>query len=322
MGTIRDLTAEDKWVHMLITNSSLAEMYVYDILKAKCGADSESIYRVERASEFNEMLELVGMQAYLADRWLFLVNYSKVKSYMRSHKGILDSETACFLITVKNYADYKEFKELYPKVNDMYLSLIRESDVGYLLHPFGMSQKNIEFVARSYGRDPDRVFELVRELREGTKVETQKDIVGICGASASSVAHFAMSLLYDPPASEKGERTVIRNRIRQAEDLLDAYGVRAIRNYLVATVKDILDIKTLYMEGVIYKSIRDVPECYDEKRLSRYNYYLRRITEEIPYGRVVRLYLELKRSGVWYSKSQMVQFIYNYYGGCVDGITG
>lgn len=322
MGTLRDLSAEDKHVHMIITNSNLAEMFVYDTLKAKCKADSESVSRVEKVSDFREMLELVGMQAYMADRWLFVVDFSKLKSHIKNHLGIFDSDTACFLITVKNYADYKEFKQLYSKVNDMYLSFMRESEIGYLLHPFGFSQKNIEFVSRSYGRDPDRVFELLRELKNGAKIESQKDIVNICGASAGSIAHFAISLLSDPPSTDKGERSVIRNRIKEAEDLVDTYGIKSFRNFLVSTVKDILDIKTLYMEGIVYKSIRDIPECYDEKKLSKYNYYFRRITEEIPYGRLVKLYVELKKQGTWYSKVHMLQFIYNYYGGCINGITG
>ena len=100
MGTIRELSSGDKHVHMLITNSNLAEIYVYDILRAKCRADSESIYRIEKATDFKEMLELVGMQPYLADKWLFIVNYSKLKSNVKNKIGILESETACFLITV------------------------------------------------------------------------------------------------------------------------------------------------------------------------------------------------------------------------------
>lgn len=322
MGTLRNLTSEDKHVHMLITNSNLAEMFVYDTLKTKCKADSESVYRIEKASEFKEMLELVGMQAYMADRWLFVINYSKFKTQLKNHKGILDSDTACFLITVKNYADYKDFKQLYPQVNDMYLSFMRESEIGYLLHPFEVSQKNVDFIARSYGRDPERVFELLRELKTGAKITSQKDIVKICGASAGSIAHFAMSLLKDAPDTEKGEKTVIRNRVKQAEELVNAYGIKTFKNFLVSTVKDMIDIKTLYMEGVIYKSIRDIPECYDEKKLSKYNYYFKRITEEIPYGRLVRLYVSLKQEGTWYSKSQMLHFLYNYYGGIVNGIIG
>lgn len=322
MGSLRELGSLDRNVHMVITSSSLAEMYVYDALRERCKAGSDSIYRVEKASEFKQILELIPMQSYMADRWLFVINYSKLKSQVKASKGIFESETSCFLITVKNYADYKEFKEICPRVNDMYLSFMREAEVGYLFYPYKMSQKNIEFIARSYGRDPERIFELLKEIRNGYKVETQKDIVKVCGASAGSVAHFVVSLLNDPPSTDKGSRMVIRNRIKQTEELIDAYGVKSFRNFLVGTVRDILDIKVLYMEGVVYKSIRDIPECYDEKRLSRYNYYFRRITEEIPYGRIVRLYVELRGMGAWYSKSQVLQFIYDYYGGCVDGNIG
>ena len=144
-------------------------------------------------------------------------------------------------------------------------------------------------------------------------------MVRVCGASAGSVVHFAMSLLKEKSVSKKGERTVLRNRIREASELADAYGIRSFKGYLLGSVQDILDIKTLYMEGTIYRSVRDLPECYDEKKLSRYNYYFRIIVEEIPYSRILELYLELRRCGTWNSRLEMLRFIYDYYGGCVDG---
>ena len=84
------------------------------------------------------------------------------------------------------------------------------------------------------------------------------------------------------------------------------------------------------MVGAIYDSIKNLPDVlddkgnpvYDETKLSRYNMYLKRITLEIPYSRILRLNLMLKEGGKWYSQADMLEFLYKYYGGYDNGITG
>ena len=66
------------------------------------------------------------------------------------------------------------------------------------------------------------------------------------------------------------------------------------------------------MVGAIYDRIGGLPECYDEKKLSRYNVYLRTIVD-IPYPRIMRLYLLLKKCGRWYTDIDMINFIYQFY---------
>lgn len=322
MGTLRELTSNQKNVHMLITDSNIIELYVYDTLKKVCGASSDSIVEVNNSKEFSTILDLVNLYPLQADKWLFIINYSKIPKLVEKNKGIFESDSSCFLIKVSRYSDYKAFKEICPKVNDLYLSIIRQNDISYLLYEFGLSQKLVDFVAKSYSRDPEKVFILRKELASGLKVQTQKDIVNICGTSAGSINYFAILLLADPPKTKRGFEMVYKRRISLAKELIDLYGVSTLRNYLSSTVYDILQIKILYMVGVIYDSIKDLPEItnakgelvYDEKRLSRYNMYLKRIINEIPYSRILRLNLMLKQNR-WYKQADMLEFIYNYYGG-------
>ena len=56
---------------------------------------------------------------------------------------------------------------------------------------------------------------------------------------------------------------------------------------------------------------------YDERKLSRYNYCLGKIIET-QYDDIMRLYLVLKSSGMWIAKSDVMSFLYNYYGGKLD----
>lgn len=322
MGTLRELTSNQKNVHMLITDSNIIELYVYDTLKKVCGASSDSIVEVNNSKEFSTILDLVNLYPLQADKWLFIINYSKIPKLVEKNKGIFESDSSCFLIKVSRYSDYKAFKEICPKVNDLYLSIIRQNEISYLLYEFGLSQKLVDFVAKSYSRDPEKVFILRKELASGLKVQTQKDIVNICGTSAGSINYFAILLLADPPKTKRGFEMVYKRRISLAKELIDLYGVSTLRNYLSSTVYDILQIKILYMVGVIYDSIKDLPEItnakgelvYDEKRLSRYNMYLKRIINEIPYSRILRLNLMLKQNR-WYKQADMLEFIYNYYGG-------
>lgn len=317
MGTLRDLKAMDKNVHLLVTNSNLADIYVYDTLKERCDATLESIYNIEKVSDIGIMKELVGMEPYMSDRWLFIVDYSKLKKSIKEISGIFEADTSIFLIKVKGYADFKEFKELYPRCNDVYLSMIRRNDILYLFNDIKISSKCLDFVCKSYMREPEKVFMLRKEMLNGYEVSKDHDIIKLCGASSGSVVSFALGLLSSNPKSKKGFDMVMRNKVLQTEDMIDAYGIRSFRNFLVSSVRDIMDIKILYLQGVIYNSIRDLPEIYDERKLSRYNYCLGKIIET-QYDDIMRLYLILKSSGMWIAKSDVMSFLYNYYGGKLD----
>lgn len=326
MGSIRKLRDENVNAHLLLTSSSLSEMYIYDILKEKCKATRDSIYEVNTKSSINSMLELVNVQPFLADKWLFVLTFNKVKKILKEHIGIFEADTAEFLIEVKNYKEYKEAKELLGKVNlnDIYLSYIRRYDVEFLLGKYNLSQKMLDFVVKSYASDPEQVFILMKELDNGLLIENRKQIVDVCGVSVGSLNYFALSLLKEPPKTAKGQKSVCRNRMKVAVELADTYGYGKMRNFLMACVKDILDIKQLYINGVIYDKIRDLPDVtvenskgekvpvYDEKRLSKYNIFLQTIIDT-PYTRIVRLYLMLKKGGRWFRDVDMMNFIYQYY---------
>lgn len=320
MGSLRELTSDKINVHLSLSNSSLADIYVYDTLKELCKATLESVINVESRADFKVMLELVNMQSYLSDKWLFVINYSKVKGLCKSHKGIFGIKSAVFLIKVKNYKEFKEFKELIPTCNDLYLPIMRKNDVAYLFKDLDISQKVLNFVATSYSRDSEKIFELRKELLNGVEIEDQRSVVKLLGVSTGSVNKVIFLLLANPPSTEKGFSRVFKKRVQVCTDLINAYGTRSLRNFMLATTKDILQIKTLYMQGVIYKSIRDLPEQFDEKRLSKYNYYLETIENEIPYERIMKLYLLLQEDKVWYSAQDVLSFLYKYYGGVSDEI--
>lgn len=313
MGSLKDLTYPDSNVHLLSTNSNLAEIFVYDTLKNKCGASLESIIEVQSKTDFDEMLDLANIEPYLASKWLFVITYKKVRSLLKKYVSIFQSTTAEFLIKVDNYREFLEFKELKVPCNDLYLSVIRRNDIIFLLSGYSLSQKVMDFISKNYIRDVDKVFELKQALDSGVKIETTKDVIAICGESASSTVRFAFLLLNDLPTSENGLKRVYSKRIKLLNNMLLAFGPSKTYNFLTSTVSDLLDIKVLYLAGIIYDSVKGIPDVYDEKKLSRYSPFIKRITTDLSYERILRLLASLKDCGRWRTSDDAVQFIYQYY---------
>lgn len=313
-------------IHLMWSASGKASMFVYDTLKKQCNATNESILNVSKVSDVKNLLELVLIDPILADKWFIVLEYStSLKQIILKHKGLFLSDTSVFLIKVKNYKQFLEVSEILSPLgvsyNKLYISRLRESDIYNLLDDFNLKASLLDFVSKSYSKDPERVFILREFLQEGRKVSTNKDIVKLIGQSSSSVNHVVFSLLRKPPTTERGYKMVLRGRVSEMNSLVESYGVSSTRNFMLGCVKDLLDIKTLYMQGVIYDTFRgiELPSCFDAKRLKKYEgYYLNMITTEIPYTRLVNLFLLLKEK-YWYSDADMLSFIYKYYGGYVNG---
>ena len=89
---------------------------MYDSLKEVCEANLESIITVEGSSGFNEMMDLVNINPFLAKRWLFIITYKKVKKLLSKAKGIFSYDSSCFLIKVENYKEFKEAKNSFQLV--------------------------------------------------------------------------------------------------------------------------------------------------------------------------------------------------------------
>lgn len=317
MGSLKELKSNNTNVHLVLTSSNLIEIYVYDTLKALCGATLESVYDITNSNTFKGMLELVNIQPNLSDRWLFVMDYSKVKNQLKKVMGIFQSETSVFLIKVDNYKDFKEAKSEISSanvvVNDLYLNSLRLDDTMDLLRGYDISQKVKSFIYYSYNRDPEKVFTLCKEMDNGAVIKDSKDVIKICGESVGNIQKFVFQLLTDDPVTKMYLKRSFKKRVNTVYDLCDTFGSRTSYNYIRATIKDILYIKMLYLEGTIYNQIKGLPDCFDEKKLSRYSFYLKDIKEIVSYSKVVSLYNMLSKMGRWDGVQDGIAFLYKYY---------
>ena len=116
----------------------------------------------------------------------------------------------------------------------------------------------------------------------------------------SSGRQFALSPL-------RGLKTVLRLRIKAGIDLGETLTYPTFYNYLKNGVDSCIDIKMLQISGIIYKEIKGLPEGYDEKKLSKYQRYLYKITE-IPMSSFLRLANQLKECDRWKEELDFISY--------------
>lgn len=313
-------------IHLFQSSSSMAEIFVYDTLKKKCKADINSILTIDSVAKFSEMSDLVNIQPYLAEKWLFIVEYHKVKGELKKKLGVLNSDTSEFFIKVRNYKEFREVIELInDRLNTIYLSVIRRNDIYFLFKEYEISQSLLDFISKAYYNEPEIVFNIVKEYSLGRLFTTKKELVKEFGGSSGTIDSFIIRLLKANPKTEKGCKMSLKGILEASRDLCEVYGVSKFRNFLVSGISNVLDIKMMYIEGDIYDSLKSIPDyslkdmngnefkVFDNSKLMRYNFYLRTITQDIHYDSILRMYLMLKNYGKWYSMADACGFFYKYY---------
>lgn len=303
---------------LLQTPSDNLRMFVQDTLKAITGGNQDSIFEVKDKKSLKEALDLCLIKPFEVKKWLFLVDLDKI-SLVNLTRGMETNSSGIFFCTTSKYSNYKKLKTLNKDLEgflDIYVSFLRKNDFLYLYDSFvpiegKLTSALYDFVCKGYSGDVDSVMTLFRALQSGEKVESKRDITDICGLGGNTVDSFILGLLKSEPKTEKGLSTILSNKLKLATDLEEVLGWSKFWGYSLNTVKALCDIKMLYISGAVYKSIRKLPEGYDEKRLSRYNRYLWKLNE-IPLSKLlqVRVLLENRR---WTTNLDFASFLYKFY---------
>ena len=312
---LKDLVDKTLNYHTIMCDSGKLDLLVYNLLKKACNGNKDTIFYVNKKSDVEEMLDLSLIMPYSADQWLFIVNYNKVKRHRRKIIEFIKAKTVSskVLISFERYGDFKKFNDdLGSIVNSMYLKTLRKDDMAFLFRDTKLGKDLKEFIFYSYRSEVEKVMSILEYIKNGQSVKSRKDITELVGVSTGSVQHFIFQLLGKLPKTEKSRERVIKNRSYILSELAKVYGVRGIKTILTNSVKDILDIKTLYLTGVVYKSLTNIPEGYDSKRLLRYRVFFGKIID-IEYSRILELYLLLYNEGAWSSELDLYKFLYIYY---------
>lgn len=309
------LTDREINVHTMMQDSGKLDLFVYNTLKKATSGNKDTIIYVNKKSDVEEMSDLALVMPMQADQWLFVINYDKVKRHRRKVVELVKQKnpSSKYLISFEKYIDFKRFNDdLGSIVNPMYLKNLNQTDVRFLFRKYKFDKDLFQFIFYSYRSEVEKMMTLLEFLDMGQTVKSRKDVTDLVGVSTGSVQHFIFQLLGKKPLSLKSQGIIVKNRTVTISELAKVYGVRQLKGIITNSVKDILDIKSLNLTGVLYKSIDKIPEGYDSTRLLKYKPFYAKILD-VPYIRILDLYLLLYNERSWNSELDMYRFIYTYY---------
>lgn len=300
-----------KNIVVLSTNSSLAEIYVYDALKYKSNAIKDSIMQVKDKKSFATMLEKISFEPMMASKWLFEIDFKSVRALFLKYKENLERcDTAYFLVKCEKYPDFLKAKEKIA-CTPMYLHKLKGLDASFLFSS-KLSTELQRYVCTNYG--VEKCFELYNYFKDGGKsLSNKKEIQELLGTGESSVIDFVFDLMKDYKGSKRSIKLQIAKRSKDLDFLVDSYGAKSVQNFIKSDVKNLIEVKQLYLEGILYDSISKerIPEGYDFSKLSRYNIYFDTISQT-PIKRMIYLLSKIIE-GQWRDKDDAFKFLYAYY---------
>lgn len=316
---LRDLDDKNADCNVIIlqTTSEKLRMFVQDNIKRRFKCNADTIISCNSKKDYKQIKDIINVVPPFSEKWYVNVDLDVCND--KDFIALVKEATTCvFFCNVKKYAVYKKFKEDIKQISgvfDYYITYLRRNDFIYLYDAFVPESKRLQkslfdYVVQSYSGDIEAVFDLFLELGQGKEIKSRKDIADICGLGGNSTESFIISMLKEPPTTEKGLNKVLKNRIRAGTELSEAYGLSSFYNRLRSTLMSFIQIKELLISGVVYKQIYKLPDGYDERRLSKYQRYIWKL-KEIPFSRILRLYTSLGDK-TWRSDIEFLNFVYRY----------
>ena len=305
-------------VVLLQTPSTRLQIFLQDKLKRKYRCNNDSLIRIETKKDIKRVRDVLGITPPFAEKWFVEVDLDVIRD-KDLVKVITESTTCIFFCTCSKYGIFKKFKDSIKEncnVYDYYINYLRRPDLIYLYDAFVKEEDRLpkqlfDFVVQGYSGDIEAIFELLVHLSQGEKISSRKDITEICGLGSLTVESYIFSLIKPLSGSAKGLKKVMKDRINVGLELADSMNYTSMYNFMTKCLRCFIEIKILCISGVVYKTIRNLPDSYDEKSLARYQKYLWRL-KEIPLSRLLRL-RQAMGTKVWRSEFDLLTFIYTYY---------
>lgn len=312
---LRDLDNRDFTVCLLQTSSPKMETFIKDKVKRKYHGRQDTIIDVEKTTDLKDVRGVLGIVPPFSEKWVVNV---KVESVDRKQlvNTIKSSTTCVFFCTVSKYKNYKEFKDSLKGVDvvfDYYMNYLRRLDVIYLYDCFVPKERRFtkmlfDYVVQSYSGDIDSIFDIFLALGSGKELKTRGDIAKIGGIGGLTIESFIFSLLKEPPTTVKGLKRVMKNRITAGKELGQLYGFSKFYSYMNRSLMTMIELKMLLLSGEVYKSVKSLPDGYDEKRIARYQKYIWRL-KSIPLRNLLVL-RETMGSRRWSDDTGFLSFYY------------
>ena len=305
-------------VVLLQTPSVKLTMFLEDKIKRHYECRNDVVIDVRVKKDLKKVRDVIGVIPPLARRWYVRIDLDKFDDKELA-TVIAESSTVVFFCTCSKYAIFKNFKDSIKDVYgvyDFYIMYLRRNDFIYLYDAFVPKEKRLtkqlfDYTVQSYSGDIEVLFDLFIALNDGKEFKTRKDISDLCGVGGLSVESFIFTMLKPISGSVKGLTKVLKNRIKASSELAEMLGYTSFYNFMAKSLMTLINLKMLMISGDVYKSVHNLPECYNENELARYQKYIWRLNT-LPLSTLLLL-RQCMGSKAWRTDLDILNFIYLYY---------
>lgn len=264
-------------------------------------------------------------------RWVTSINADKVRINKSIADQMKDSDYSTNIIFTSNFKTMTILKKMlsFPQKNyeELTFATLNYDKIFLLQELLVPKQHRLESgvlskILKGYRTRPEKVLDLFYQLKNES-VTDYKDIVSLLGSPDNTIEKFLIKLLEVEIKSDRSMNTQIRNRYKEAEDLVLQIGYENVIPYFKHTVKDIMYIKQQYMAGVLYKSVarqgieyKKDGEVYESER--DITYIKRNLSKYIdsikllPLSKVITLYSVLNDTQNIRDNLDLYNFILKY----------
>lgn len=308
-------------VMLLQTNSTKMEIFLRDRVRRKFHANTDAVIDVSKTSQLSEVHQLLGVIPPFSERWVVFVDCSKV-DLKRLKITITESTTCVFVLSCDKYKNFKGIQDELSAVHSLqvmsfYLTYLRRDDIIYLYDAFVPSSKRLhkvlfDYIVQGYSGDIDALFDIFQAVgaaEDGTEWSRSK-ISDIGGIGGMTIEAYLFTLLKPLSGSDKGLKRVMKSRIEAGEGLANVYGWGTLYSYMRSALLGLIDLKMLIMSGKVYRVVRDVPDGYDSKRISRYQKYIWRLNST-PMSTLLQLAGSMGKQR-WHDANDFLGFYYKW----------
>lgn len=268
----------------------------------KFGVFSDYILEVNNQKEFTRAKSVTKTLPLQGSNWLVVINADKV-GVSEIKKGMKDmSLNAKFLFKTSKYLVYKDLisspvvKSQSQLFSCLYFGRLFPEDISatynfYMKDAVGgkLDDKLLRFITKGYQFDPDSVCELFSQVKAGNVPKTEQEVIEMIGVGGNTPQAFTINLLLTSSKTERGKKAFLKKSMNLLYDLSLKYDYNKIYNFILNTLKGIIEIKELQISGRYRSWGKEIPETYNMKRVSQLKRFEYVILNKITLRRVLCL---------------------------------
>lgn len=296
---------------------------VLNLFRRKYGISAKDTYVLQSLNDIDKHLETFLLKPLNSRYWLVYISDTNVMINNNTIKLLSELGNVKCLVGSSNFRVFQFYKGLRVSstyvVESMYGSMLTKDEFTSLYNAVingkgssSLSPALVDYVQKGYLREPNEVFKLLSALKEGISFSNKSEIVGYIGVGNLSVEFTILGLLTSTSKTPRGISMLIRKVLRSFNELSIRRSYASIQASLLSSLKAMLIIKSLIVDGEIIVGLSESFDTapYKNSSLSKYRLSVERIST-VPLSKII-IALGLLGDSRWDSDLDLVQFVVGY----------